>query len=488
MIRLIVGYILIGVAILIATIVLLYQAYGFGLDRKGEIIQNGLVFVSSQPDGARIYLNTKGERDTTNTKLQIPGGTYKLELQREGYHSWERTINLEGGSVEHFDYPLLFPASLRQTQIKAYPAAPSLATASPDRRWILVQQPGSQLNFDMYDVSNPRQVAARTTVVALPAAVVTQPRAAGGTWRMVEWSNDNRRVVLEHTFADGIEYILFDRSVPEESINLTRTLQLQPGDVLSLRDKEAGRFYIYNPAARTLATATDDPDVPRETLVEGVLAFKSYGDDKVLYATETGAAPGKVATMLLDNETTYKIREHTAGAPYLVDMTRYDGNWIVAVGSAADSKVYVYKNPQSVRRAGKQEHLVPVRVLKVPAPNHLAFSSNSQMLMVEGGNNFAVYDIENERSYSYQTSEPIDLPATHATWMDGHRIMYVSGGKLVVFDYDNINRRTLVNVNPTTLPFFDRNYRFLYVLQPGGTPGTPETALTSTSLLLPKDQ
>ncbi len=485
-IRLFVGYFLIGVGIVIATIVLLYQAYGFGLDRKGEIIQNGLVFVSSQPRGAQIYLNTKGEQDTTNTKLQIPGGEYKLELQREGYHSWERQIKLEGGSVEHFDYPLLFPATLQTNPVKTYESMPGLATASPDRRWLVVQQPGSALNFDVYDVGNPKQVAARTVQISLPASIISAPRTAGHSYTMVEWSNNNRHVVLQHTFAGGTEYILLNRTDPEESVNLTQTLNLQAGDVLSLRDKKFDRYYIFNPAAKTLMSTTLDPEADRVPLIDNLLAYKSYGSDKVLYATETGAAEGKVLTMLLDGDTTYKIREHPAGAPYLVDIARYDGDWIVAVGSSADNKVYVYKNPQAVRKAGKQAVLVPVRVLKVPAPNYMSFSSNTQLLMVENGNAFATYDLETDRSYTYTTTEPIDPPATHATCMDGHRIVYVSGGKLVVFDYDNINRRTLVNMTPTALPFFDRDYRYLYALQPAGA--TPRATLTSTSMLVPEDQ
>jgi len=52
-----VGYVLIGIAILIGTLVLLYQAYGFGLGKNGTVIQNGLFFFSSQPSPADIYVN-----------------------------------------------------------------------------------------------------------------------------------------------------------------------------------------------------------------------------------------------------------------------------------------------------------------------------------------------------------------------------------------------------------------------------------------------
>lgn len=486
MIRLIVGYVLIGIAILIATIILLYQAYGFGIDRDGEVIHNGLVFVSSQPSGAQIYLNTKAEKDKTNTKLQIPGGAYKLELQRKGYHSWERNINVEGGSVEHYNYPLLFPSNPVTTGVKTYAQAPGLATQSPDRKWLIVQRPDGFLNFDQYDVSDPKRIQERIAPFELPAAVISSPDTDPHGWKVVEWSNNNRHVVLEHTFPGGSEYILVDRAEPETSINLTRQLALEPGILLSLKDKKHDKYFLYDPAGKTLASTSLDKDATRLQELNGLLAFKSYGSDKILYATEAGAAKGMVATKLQDGETTYKLREHPAGGPYLMDMVRYDRDWIVAVGSSADNKVYVYKNPQAVRKSAAQKVLVPVRVMKVPAPNYMAFSSNSQLLMVENGTSFATYDIKTDRGYSFVTTEPLEPPLTHAAWMDGHRIQYVSGGKLIVFDYDYINKRTLVPASAAYSPFFDRNYRYLYTLAP--TEEAPAGArMTSTSLLTAED-
>jgi hypothetical protein len=110
-----VGYILIGVAILIGTLVLLYQAYGFGIGKNGTVIQNGLVFVSSQPNPANIYLNNKLNKSQTNTRLTLPSGIYQVRLARDGYRDWQRTIEVEGGDVQHFDYPFLIPSKLKKS-------------------------------------------------------------------------------------------------------------------------------------------------------------------------------------------------------------------------------------------------------------------------------------------------------------------------------------------------------------------------------------
>jgi hypothetical protein len=485
-VRLMVGYVLIGLAILIATSILLYRAYGFGLGKDGEVVQNGLVFVASQPDGAEIYLSGKRLDDTTGARLQIPEGDYALEVRRSGYKSWHRNVTVEGGSVSRYDYPLLIPNTLSPASVRNYNAMPGFATQSPDRRWVLVSQPGAVLGFDLYDIGNPEEVSATRTEFSLPAGIVTSPSSGDHAWKLSEWSTDNRHVVVEHTHNGVMEYILIDHQEPERSINLTRTLGLEPGNALTLRDKKFDNYYVFNPAAKTVSVASVAEAATLTPVLNGVLAFKSYGDNILLYATEADAPAGKVMTMLKDGDVTYKIREVGAGGPYLLDLARYDRQWYVAVGSGVDNKLYVFKNPQAVRKTGRVANLVPAQILRVTAPNYLAFSSNTRFIMIENGTSFAVYDAETDKSYTYATSAPIDPPLAHATWMDGHRITYVSGGRQVIFDYDNINFQTLVPTNAAFLPFFDRDYRYLYTLTPSGANG--QSALTSTPLLTEEDR
>lgn len=501
MIRLIVGYVLIGIAVMITTWLLVNRVHGTTFDSAGKVVQNGRVFVSSKPDNARVYLNGKLFKDTTNVQIKLPEGKYAIDVKKDGYRPWKRDVTVVGDTVGRYDYPLLIPSVLTPVPIKSYTSLPGFASQSPDRRWLLVSRPGEVLGFDMYDMSDPAKIGDNLKTVALPAGIVTADatETAAHVWKLAEWSTDNRRVILEHSYAGGSanvggrEYILLDRDEPTQSLNLTRTLDLAPGQILSLRDKKYDKYYIYDPAARTVGTATiNEPAIV--PVLTGVLAFKSYSDDILLYATESGAsAVGKIMTMLRDGDVTYKIQEIGSGAPYLLDLSRYDGNWHVAVGASGDNKAYVFRNPQSVRKAGKVKNLVPVQVLRVTAPNYLAFSSNTRFVMIENSTSFAVYDAETDEGYTYASMPPMDggpgsdgLPA-HAIWIDGHRLTYVSGGKTIIFDYDNINTQTLVPASPAFLPFFDRDYENLYSLTPPAA-ATGQSVFTATSLLTEADR
>jgi len=129
---------------------------------------------------------------------------------------------------------------------------------------------------------------------------------------------------------------------------------------------------------------------------------------------------------------------------------------------------------------------VPVDILKLATPTYLAISDNSQMFMVENGQDFSVYDAENDRTHTFHVDKPLDAPQVHATWMDGFRLRMVSGGQTVIFDYDGTNVQTLQPMAPGFKPLFDTGYQVLYSLSPAKT--GPQASLTATPLRTPKDQ
>ena len=477
---LMVGYVLVAIAIIIATRLLVLVAEGFALGKNGTVIQNGLTFFSSQPNPAQIYVNNKLEPATTNTRLLLPAGIYNIRLNRSGYRDWRRTIELQGGDVQHFDYPLLIPAKLTTKHVaQPYAAAPGLVTQSPDRRWLLVEKPGSAPNFDVYDLKNP---AKAPTAVDFPANLLNKG-VTTENWQLEEWADDNQHVVLEHNFDGKTEYILVDRADPAQSVNLNTALSASPAK-LTLDNKKYNQYYLYDAASGTLQTASLQAPAAVPVL-QHVLAYQSYGTDTLLYATDTGAPAGKVLVKLQIGSQTYPIHTFPAGTAYLLDLTKYSGSLYVAAGASSENKVYIYADPAGQLSTLPNHAVVPSQVLHVTAPNYLHFSTNAQFIMTENGTQFGVYDIENTKGYNYTAAEPLDAPQAHATWMDGDRLTYVSGGKLLIFDYDDTNRQSLMAAASAYLPAFAPDYKNVYALAPAAA-GLFE--LTQTSLLIPADQ
>lgn len=476
------GYVLIGTALLLVTTILMYVAYGFGY-KNGQVIQSGLVFVSSKPHPAELYVGGVRNKNNTNTRLSLPAGSYDIGLHRDGYRDWGRTIKVIGGKVEHFDYPFLFPSTLKTTTVHNYPAMPPLVTQSPNHRWLLAEEPTAPTTFDIYDLKSPAQPP---TTITLPTSLVTASTDKV-SFSLVEWSNDNQHFLLQRTYGTNTEYLLVNMTDVTTSVNLTRTLTLPTTNLtVQLNNKQADHFYIYDAAAQALAQATLTSSAPTVYL-EHVLAYKTYGTNTVLYATPDQAAKDQVDVDLFDGNDTHIIRQLPAGSTYLLDLTKYAGDLYVVAGAHSDDSVYVYKNPTDQLDDRDIGAALPLKVLRVAKPDFVKFSDSAQFIVAEGGRTFAVYDNENKAAYAYTLNEPLDAPQTHATWMDGARLMYVTKGQVLVFDYDGTNRQLLESASPQYVPYFDSSFKFLYTLTHPATDRTHEL-LTSTSMLAPADQ
>lgn len=471
------GYILVAVAIVIATLILLYQAYGFGLGKNGTVIQNGLTFFSSQPQPANIYLNGKLNKVQTNSRIVLPAGIYQVKLTRDGYRDWQRPIEVAGGDVQHFDYPFLIPKQLTSKKIVTYPAAPGLSTQSPDRRWLMVQQPGSATDFQVYDLKNPAKPP-----LELPLPTTAVSKGANESWQLQEWADDNKHVLLQHSYDGKTEFILVERTDPAQTVNLNTALGVSPAK-LTLLDKKYDQYYLYTGGALQRASLSDKTLQP---VLSQVLNYQSYGNDGLLYATDKGAPAGKVLIRLKIGDTIYPVRTFPAGSTYLLDLTEYDNKLYVVAGSKNENKAYIYKDPVGQLRELPNQALVPSQVLHVTQPNYVSFSNSAQFIMLENATQFGVYDIENTKGYNYTNKLPLDPPQTHASWMDGNRLTYVSGGKLVIFDYDDNNEQALVSANSAYLPAFAPNYKFVYTFAPPVATG--QVILSQTALLTPADQ
>lgn len=456
-IRLIIGYILIVTIIVLTTIVLLYWARGYGI-KNGEVIQSGRVFISSEPAGAEIYINGNRHGDNANTSILMQAGQYTFELKREGYRPWKRAINIEGGSVSRFDYPMLFPAKLTTSAVKTYDAPSSLHVQSPDRRWLLVQH-GTSLGFDMFDLENrddpPKEVV-------IPAGIVEGQD--GQRWELVEWSNDDRHVLLRHEYQkDGqtqFEYILLDREEPGKSVNLTRTLGTNP-DRIQLRDEKYDQYYLYNAGEAQLFTASLK-EVEPVLLLENVLDFRSHGKDRVLYVTSDSQPDDKASVRLREGDVTYTLRQVLRADRYILDFAEYERDWFMVVGSGREDRTYVYKNPVASLKEEPKRSLAPIHIFKVADPGFMAFSNTARFAAIQSGASIAVFDFENEKAYAFQLKAPLDAPQTHVTWMDGHRLTAVSNGKAMVFDFDSANQTVLMTADPAAGVFFDPDYQFAY--------------------------
>lgn len=82
------------------------RGYRINLKKKG-LEPTGILVASSVPDGAKIYIDDK-LKGATNSNISLPPGKYQVEIKKDGYTSWQKTLNIKGELVVKAA-ALLFP-------------------------------------------------------------------------------------------------------------------------------------------------------------------------------------------------------------------------------------------------------------------------------------------------------------------------------------------------------------------------------------------
>lgn len=453
-IKLYVGYILVAIAISMSALVLLFANSGYRLDNEGNVTQNGLLFVSSHPDGAMAYIegiyNKYKTQAKTDTKFDLREGRYRVTINIDGYRSWQKELSVDGGSVERLAYPFLFPEKLKTKDLKEYSADAHVVSSSPDRKWIIVQDPGDITKFDVFDTSNTEK---QNSSFAIPST--TLATGTNQNLEVVEWSTDNSNILMKHTFDSQVEYIIVNKDNPESSINVN-TLTGQKPYAVTLKDRKIDQLLLHM-APGGLLQQFDIKTKVFVPLVTKTLAYKSHGDDMLVYVAPIDNNQKQVEAHIKTKDKDYVLRKLSADSNYLVDVAKFSDAWYVAVGATKDNSVYVYKNPLVVLSSNKPKAIIFGRTLRINNPQHVSFSANTRIIAVQSGQSFAVYDAETDRQSKYQIKDKFDTDKP-AEWMDGHRLVSSTNKTALVFDFDGLNQQKLMSINPNTNLMFDRDY------------------------------
>ncbi len=474
--RLFVGYFLVGVAILLSATILYFQSVGYDVDRKtGKVIQNGLIFVSSQPEPANVFVNGE-QKDQTDSRLTVPAGSYSVELKRSGYRSWKQSFNLEGGSIERLQYVRLFPEKLEQQELAGYDTQPTFTSQSPDRKWIVVLRPGSQTSFDVYDAGDIKKPVQS---LVLPSGLLSS--GDGQSLKLVEWSTDNRHVLLAHAFSGQSEFIMVDRENPAGSLNLNKHLGITPAKIM-LRDKKFNQVYVLS-ADRVLQRFNTETKQATK-VAANIIDFKPYAADTLLLAESDPDLANQATVKFRDGDKDLVLRKFSDASAFLLDLAKFDGHWFVAAGAVNEGRIAIYRDPVA-QKGSTSSSALAFSVLLLKDAQNISFSSNARFIMLNNGNKFAVYDADTNRRFYYE--EPITPSSGQKPmWMDGHRIIVNNNSSIVVFDFNGTNRQTLVSSYPNHLPMFDRDYERLFTLTQTKD-STTKSSLTQTPLKLNLD-
>lgn len=90
---------------------MLSYSLGYHIDfHKFSIYKTGILSLVSKPSGASVYINGKLYSELTPARIEeLKPGTYSVEVKREGFYPWQKSLSVIPNMVTRADNIILFP-------------------------------------------------------------------------------------------------------------------------------------------------------------------------------------------------------------------------------------------------------------------------------------------------------------------------------------------------------------------------------------------
>lgn len=430
-----IGMVFSVVAIVVVAILV---AMGFFVSSNGTIEQSGLIQIHSMPAGGTVTLDGSTLFARTNLSKSLAAGEHEIKIARENYDSWEKNVKMYSGMLIRLYYPRLFLLDRKAEKVASYDE-PMVYSVAEDKMSILYAGKGST-NWSWVNIRNDEL---QTTKLDLGKVLPeVEAEKYPGTVEVVEWSNDGDYVLVKAVAEKETEWILLNLKDIVKSLNLTKTFGLK-FERVEMMDNSAGQMYaLENQHLRKINTT--DQSISR-VLLDGIVDFDNDGTDVIFVRREPEGEIGrKQIGTYRDGEKDGVVLAAVSGETAAkAAITEYYGEkYMIFV---VEDKITVLYGAMPSYHEEMSQNMDILGLKTLVSDRQLATTPQSLSLGVEGeyvvmrkDGQFMVLDLDMGDLYEYMSG------TKKLHWLSDGMMYAVIDGNLETWDFDNTNRRRLV--------------------------------------------
>lgn len=294
------------------TILAIRYAKGNRPTLTGEFRETGLLVVNSYPTAAQVYINGK-LTTATDTTLNLDPGTYEVEIVKDGYTRWKKTLQVEKELVTQTN-AVLFPTALNLSPL-TYTGAENFSPSPDGQKLIFYTASASaapKQGLYIVDLTDTRFTAPRP-----PRQIATRSQDINLTTASFLWSPNSSEVI-----ASGQNRLV------QLDLNQLNQIDDQPDASFTLRQTlSAWEEEMYLQERQTLSKFP--PEMIQIATQSAVNVYFSPDQEKMLYtATVSATIPDELIPPLPAINTQPQARQLEPGKVYVYDR-KEDTNFLV---------------------------------------------------------------------------------------------------------------------------------------------------------------
>jgi hypothetical protein len=411
----VVFYLSIATLLGVATIVLVAIGKGYSYDfATNRFILNGLLVISSVPNGGTIYVNGRDIHRRTPYRSTYEAGEYDVEVKRPGYQAWHKRVSIFPSEVTFVQYVVMFPDQLDAQAITSGPATGLVA--SRDRRHLAYLAGGAEPAVWVVDT------ASRVPTKIYTARPASSDRPAEKLVGL-SWSDDASHLLLRSAYGDQPNYSLLPAAAGQNPTDLTATFRFDFNGLTFSPANWRELYWVSPEGLRRLDVGA--------TTVTGVLADRvasfTFAGDRLLYVQTTKL--GKSLWSLDRAGHKSELIQSLAESPrYEMAGVNFKGKDYVAVIPAAGRVLTLYSDIFSSH---------PVATVLAKDVDRLSWSPDGHWLAFYSSVTLGTYDLEKPHV------DIIKLDSASVgslSWFDTAHLLAGLGPQLYVMEFDGDNR------------------------------------------------
>lgn len=425
--------------VIIMVTVLAFIVSGYWLNADFEVKRQGMLQISSVPTGADVIIDGESSwLQRTNTSRVLDSGEHTITLKKDGYDSWNKTINISEGLLYRIHYPRLFLQNRSPEKLLSTTKISS-ATISPDYETLLLIN--NTTEWSIINLLDENLSPKKFNIAGIFSNTSLENGSKVGLFNgeivSVEWSLDGSRALFKVRSGEVEEWAILDFNNPKNSINLTKEFGVSFNDLK-----------IFDRSANTLLAVQNRNlhkiDVPGRQvsaiLVENIRSFDFYNNEIFFVARSEDYYLGKIK---LGDSKIQTLSTLTTSQKVLVTKF-YEERLIIMLDN---STVTLHDMDDFTKLSSYQLSFLP-DIMKV--------GTNGEFIILRAGQTLATIDLEANLMREWSVESP------NLGWLDNNMIYTVLDGDLIVYDFDGLNRRVIAKNVASHFPVSITDNRFMY--------------------------
>ena len=456
--------IIIAACVLVVSGFLIAVVAGWRVNSDLSVEQNGIVSVHTKPTNAKVYFDNNKEFLTSNTSKMLSGGKHTVRIEKEGYTSWEKEINIIPGWLVRLEYPRLFKLNRESKEIKNFKNL-NFFYAAPNRSTAILNENDSSSIVAVYDLNSDKP---KFKNIELSNVFANENvKNLKNNLEIKRWSKDGKRILIK---LDN-EWGTIDLKNEKNIINLSAILKdyknntdidftqnLLP-DAANFENDSGdkiianinGNLICIDTAAKSITKATDEK-VEKFSINESALIYLTKAKNNVRSIVLTNI--GSNSTVKLAD-----IKDEKSTVTF--GLSRYNNVSYILYTINEELKVFRAKDfPTSDTDKESMTEIIDQKLTFTP--EYTTTSRNNEFIMPISGQNIALFDIELEKVTSY------DYGSNNIRFIDDCIFYQIDeNGNLTTWDFDNTNHHTISENNAIGRfdAFISQNEHLLYHIQ-----------------------